>query len=410
MPSPENFKVSVYAIALNEERFIRRWYDCFKEADEICVLDTGSTDKTVDILRSLGAKVSVMRFDRWKTLEELDALTAAGKNPWRFDKARNEAMKLCSPDSTLLFCTDVDDVIEPGWKSRLEAIWRKGVEEGRKVGHLPNSVLYTYAVVYNQGADEQLQVFHRHNIHTPKGWHWQNRCHEVLESDGEPKNFVHAPEFRMESRPEAKDHSSYLWLLEADAREESKDGRIFHILAREYMQLGRNDEAIEMFQRHLSCKKADWNCERAASMKFMSDCYARKGDGVQQELWLWRAMIEDPLDRDASYTLGRILVKRKDYKLAQKVLLHCLKIEKPSGEFPFFSLDAWTERPYLSLVEAYFYDGKWPEALEVATTALLKFPKSAMAAKTVEEVKNHLAKGDANKVTEIPRFRIEIDN
>ena len=83
MEDKKDFKVSVYAIALNEERLVRRWYESFKEADEICVLDTGSTDKTVDILRSLGAKVSVMQFDRWKTLEELDALTAAGKNPWR---------------------------------------------------------------------------------------------------------------------------------------------------------------------------------------------------------------------------------------------------------------------------------------------------------------------------------------
>ena len=30
--------VSVYTIAKNEEQVARRWYDCFKEADEVCVL------------------------------------------------------------------------------------------------------------------------------------------------------------------------------------------------------------------------------------------------------------------------------------------------------------------------------------------------------------------------------------
>ena len=37
-------KICVYAIAKNEIKFIDRWFNSVKEADYICVLDTGSTD------------------------------------------------------------------------------------------------------------------------------------------------------------------------------------------------------------------------------------------------------------------------------------------------------------------------------------------------------------------------------
>ena len=47
------YKVCVYAISKNEEKFVERWFNSIKEADEIYVLDTGSTDKTVKILKKL---------------------------------------------------------------------------------------------------------------------------------------------------------------------------------------------------------------------------------------------------------------------------------------------------------------------------------------------------------------------
>jgi len=44
-------KIVVYAIAKNEEKFVSRWVESMKEADEIIVLDTGSTDHTVEELK-----------------------------------------------------------------------------------------------------------------------------------------------------------------------------------------------------------------------------------------------------------------------------------------------------------------------------------------------------------------------
>lgn len=37
------YKICVYAISKNEEKFVSRWVDSMKEADDIYVLDTGPT-------------------------------------------------------------------------------------------------------------------------------------------------------------------------------------------------------------------------------------------------------------------------------------------------------------------------------------------------------------------------------
>ena len=50
-------KVCVYAICKNEEKHVKRWYQSMKEADSIYVLDTGSTDNTVNELKKLGINV-----------------------------------------------------------------------------------------------------------------------------------------------------------------------------------------------------------------------------------------------------------------------------------------------------------------------------------------------------------------
>ena len=75
------YKVCVYAICKNEEKFVKRWYESMKEADAIYVLDTGSTDNTVKLLRGLGVNVEINKIE-----------------PWRFDVARNKSLELVPED------------------------------------------------------------------------------------------------------------------------------------------------------------------------------------------------------------------------------------------------------------------------------------------------------------------------
>ena len=45
----KKYKVCVYAICKNEEKFVDRWFNSMKEADELYVLETGSTDNSIKL-------------------------------------------------------------------------------------------------------------------------------------------------------------------------------------------------------------------------------------------------------------------------------------------------------------------------------------------------------------------------
>lgn len=91
------YKVCVYAICKNEEKFVERWYNSMKEADEIFVLDTGSNDDSIKKLKQLNVTVK----------QEII-------NSWRFDVARNKSLELIPDNYNICVCTDLDEVFEPG--------------------------------------------------------------------------------------------------------------------------------------------------------------------------------------------------------------------------------------------------------------------------------------------------------
>lgn len=64
-------------------------------ADHIIVLDTGSTDNTVELLSSLGVEV------HQKTYEH-----------FRFDIARNDSLALVPEEYNIRVCTDIDERFE----------------------------------------------------------------------------------------------------------------------------------------------------------------------------------------------------------------------------------------------------------------------------------------------------------
>ncbi|MGG4215027.1 glycosyltransferase [Paenibacillus sp. FSL L8-0638] len=103
MQQSNRYKIAVYAISKNEARFAKRWMHTMREADVVIVADTGSTDDTVSLLREAGAEVHRIEV-----------------TPWRFDKARNESLRLVPDDIDICVCTDLDEVWEEDWRSRLE--------------------------------------------------------------------------------------------------------------------------------------------------------------------------------------------------------------------------------------------------------------------------------------------------
>ena len=271
------YKVYVYAICKNERKFAARWMESMKEADGVYVLDTGSEDGSAELLKSLGAHV------------ETRIVT-----PWRFDTARNLSLALVPPDADICVCTDLDEVITPGWRQKLEDAWGPGVDRAR----------YKYVWSFREDGAEDV-VFDAEKIHARQGFSWVNPVHEVLRGDA-PARSVRVEGMQVNHHPDPqKSRAQYLPLLELAVAEAPQNDRNTHYLGREYLFRGQYEKCIETLSRHLALPSATWRDERCASLRYMARAYGALRDTASQEGCLLRAAAEAPWMREPWMDLAR---------------------------------------------------------------------------------------------------------
>lgn len=342
-------KIAVYAICKNEEKFVDRWMDSMGEADEIAVLDTGSSDGTVDRLRARGAEV---------TVEQI--------TPWRFDRARNRSLELVPPDVDVCVCTDLDEVFHPGWRAALEAAWRPGTGQAT----------YRYTWSFNPDGSEGV-VFWYEKIHARRGYQWVHPVHEVLRwvGPGQPGPTVEAPGVQLDHHPDPKkSRGQYLPLLELSVEEEPEDDRNVHYLGREYFYRGRWDDCIRTLRRHLSMPSAAWRDERAASMRYIAKCYARKGEPRTARDWYLRAMAEAPHLREAYLDLALQLYEEREWDGVLYFTGCALEITQRPRSY-ICEAAAWGSLPHDLRCQAFYHTGRPALALEEARLALALSPQ-----------------------------------
>ena len=301
----KNYKVCVYAITKNEEKFVKRWVDSMQEADKIIVLDTGSTDNTVNALRELGVEVYEKQF-----------------NPWRFDVARNEVLNLVPIEYDICVCTDLDEVFEKGWYDELLKVWDDSVTR----------VKYTYNWSFNE-QQKPATTFLLNKIHKRDAYIWTHPVHEVLtplikEKEVINKNITlnHYPDY-------TKSRSNYLPLLELSVKEDPDDDRNMHYLGREYMYYQKYDLAIKTLQKHLSLEKATWKDERCASMRFIARCYTAQNDLEKAKEYYEMAINEAPYLREPYIELAYQYYEREDYLQSYDLLKKALEIKEKSESY-----------------------------------------------------------------------------
>lgn len=329
-------KICVYAISKNEEKFVKRWYESVKEADSVYVLDTGSTDKTISMLKDLGVNVSVKEI-----------------KPWRFDVARNESLKLVPEDCDICVCIDIDEVISKGWRKKLEEIWDDNT----------NHLRY----IYNWSHDDNgkpLVSFYYEKIHARNGFKWIYPVHEVLEFSGEKEVFKTTEEIVVDHYPDStKSRSNYLPLLELSVKENPDNDRNMHYLGREYMFHGKYNEAIDMLIKHLNLKSATWKDERCASMRFIARCYKYIKRYDEAKMWLDKAINEAPYLRDPYVERAMLEYELNNFEDVKKYCLLALEIKNHTKTYinePF----SWNYTIYDLLSISEFYLGNIESSLK----------------------------------------------
>lgn len=288
-------KICVYAICKNEAQFVSGWVESMSEADQICVLDTGSSDDTVARLKEYkNVTVESMKIE-----------------PWRFDKARNESMKLLPTDTDFCVCTDLDERFEKGWREKLE----KGITP------LTKQVRYRYVWSHDERGEDGV-VFFADKIHSYGDFVWTHPVHEVLSYRGSaPYSSTLIPNVNLHHYPDPqKSRGGYLQLLELSVEEDPDDDRNMHYLGREYYFHGEYEKAIETLKKHLNLPRATWDEERAASLRYMAKSLQNLGRNVEAEQCYKRAIITQPASREGYYDLGVFYYESGDYLSAAAAL------------------------------------------------------------------------------------------
>lgn len=359
------YKVIVYAISKNEEKFVDRWFNSMKEADQIYVLDTGSTDKTVEKMKKLGINVVSKTID-----------------PWRFDVARNESLNLVPEDVDICVCTDLDEVFEKNWRQKLEKVWNKNT----------NRCKYTY----NWSLDDNnkpLISFTYEKIHSRKDYKWINPVHEILKyTSNSNENIVYNEDIILNHYPDhTKSRSSYLSLLELSIKEDPSNDRNLHYLGREYMYYKKYNECIDTLIKHLNLKTATWKDERCASMRFIARSYIALKRYDEANMWLNKAINESPYLRDPYIEMALLKKELNDYDGIIKYVDMALLIKTHQKTY-INEVFSWNETPYDLLSFAYFYKGDIIKSLYYINKALEINPLNERLKANKDIIKNKIEK------------------
>ncbi len=326
-------KIVVYAITKNEEKFVNRWFNSMKEADEIYVLDTGSTDNTVELLKELGVNVK----------SEIIS-------PWRFDTARNKSLEMVPFDADICVCTDLDEIFEPGWRNHLEEEF---------IG--ANRLRYNYIWSFDKYGNPAVN-FYQEKIHSRDGYVWVNPVHEVLKCNLDNEIVKTTDLIILKHYPDStKSRSSYLPLLELAVKEDPSNDRNMHYLGREYMFYGEYDKAIEVLKKHLEMPSATWKEERCASLRFISRCYKLKGDYDNACFYGLKAINECSYVREGYLECAYAYYLEKNYLLCSILLESALKIK--SNTKVYINEPACYDGTIEDLLAVcYYYLGKYDKA------------------------------------------------
>jgi glycosyltransferase involved in cell wall biosynthesis len=275
-------KIAVYTIALNEEKFVERWYESSKDADYHLILDTGSSDKTVAKAKKLGINVVV-----------------ASVSPWRFDVARNTALALLPNDIDMCIAMDMDEVLVDGWREELEKI-EPGVTRPR----------HTFTFSFNPDGSPAFQ-FGGNRVHARQGYIWKYPIHEILMpyNINEVQSWVN---LEMQHHPDAsKSRDQYFPMLEAASREDPEDARIAFYYGRELYYRRMYKEAAEQLNYFLQLPSATWVGDRSDALIIISRC---TNDLVEARQWAWMAIQEAPDRREGYVRMATICYHTENYE------------------------------------------------------------------------------------------------
>lgn len=328
---------SVVMIAKNEQaalpRLIASLADFKARGGEIVVLDTGSTDKTVEIARAMGCKVEEVGERFMKAIDEGTAekinarfivegeapIVKGGDRLFQFHEARNYAASLAKNDMVAM--PDCDEVYTLIDIDVIDARIRTGVDN------------FVYNFVYSHFPDGSRMVqFDHSKFYNRKKIRWDGVVHEVLQNL-EPARLERVNEdviLLEHFQNHETNRGGYMVGLALDCYENPTKDRQSHYLGRELHWSGRHRSAIKELERHIAMNA--WEPERARSMLFLGECSQALGDEVKALSW-WTQSFAGFACREPIMKIAEHYQAKNDHARTAAYVAAALSVRKDNRYF-----------------------------------------------------------------------------
>lgn len=319
-------------IVRDEEEVIGRCLDSVRDiVDEIIIVDTGSKDRTKEIVSKYTNKI----FDfKWEE---------------DFAKARNFSFSKATKDYILWL--DADDVIE-----------KEEQEKFKKLKEKLDGSVDLYQMKYNYIVDENnhpslVQVRAR-LLKRSKNYQWISPIHEVII----PTGIIEKVDIAItHKKQQVKDINRNLKIFEKMIKQGiSFDDRQEYCYAKELYCLRKYQEAILQYSNYLEKYIKEYKEKRSylyPSIIELADCYKQVGEEEKRLEILFLILKNEIPGSECCCKIGEVFMEKKDYETAIFWFQQALQNKKDVKQDGDANIDYNEFLPYINLCVCYYWLG-----------------------------------------------------
>lgn len=341
--------LSIAMIVKNEEQVLGRILGQVQSfCDELIIVDTGSTDNTVELAKSFGAKLY--------HFEWIDDFSAA----------RNYAFAQCTSD--WIMWLDADDVITEAQQQNILTLKTEILNDTL------DAIICSYQIAFDAYGECLISMPRERFLRRNCGGAWQFPIHEAYVLN-EPYTMLERLDIAIKhDKPSVYVERSVdrnLIMLTSLVEQGNQSPRIWYYYAKELHHHGRLEEAVSAVTRHVELNHDD-RVSKYQAMHMAMDCLMQLERYDETIEWGLRALGIDASRAEALVDLGVAYFRQGQYTQAIPMFRGATYCFKPNCGTILEEYYSWKPYHYLSL--CYEGVGDFSTAIEMGLKAYSTIP------------------------------------
>ncbi len=316
--------ISLCMIVKNEERYLARCLDSVaKLVEEIVIVDTGSTDGTIEIASRYTTEVF--------------------SYPWAddFSEARNYSFSKASMDYCMWM--DADDILEEEEKDKF-------LQLKRSLSSDTDMVMMKYNTSFDEAGKPSFSYFRERWIKNCEGHDWIGAVHEVIPPQGKVIYSDIAISHRKESGGDSDRNLRIYRKLIAEGR--LLEPRQQYYYGRELYYHKQYEEAVSVMERFLDSEEG-WIENKIEACSVCANCYFQLGKEQDALITLLRSMSFDVPRAELCCEIGKYFLEHGNFHIAVYWYETALGVPRKEYSGGFIVPDCYDYVPLLQLCVCY---------------------------------------------------------